>query len=480
MQHVQIPQSRCLAGASRCDITPPAGIYHRMWGAATHDRSTGIHQPLTATAVYLENPAGKAAGEDAKMLVALDHCLLRQEEMNELLDRVSAAAELPRDCLIVFFSHTHAAGLMEYQRQSLPGGELIPAYLEQLAAKVATLVRAARTFKQPATIAYGVGRCSLAANRDYFDEQRRQYVCGYHPEGATDDTVLVARVTGAKDQALATIVNYACHPTTLAWENTLISPDYLGAMRDVVERASAAPCFFIQGASGDLGPRDGFVGEVAVAERNGRQLGYAVLSALEAIPAAGHDYQYAGPVISGATLGIWEQVPVSDERQRELGLWQSHTFVVPLKYRQDLPPQEELLQQRVKWEREEASAKAAGDALRARDARAMVERMTRGLTRVRHLPAGDWFPYHVQLWRMGDAVWIGLGGEHYHVLQRELRARFPAIPIIIGTLANGSEVSYLLDKESYGKGLYQENVSVLAQGCLETLIEAIADKIQPL
>ena len=49
------------------------------------------------------------------------------------------------------------------------------------------------------------------------------------------------------------MVNYACHPTTLAWENTLISPDFPGAMREVVERATAAPCVFLQGASGDLG-----------------------------------------------------------------------------------------------------------------------------------------------------------------------------------------------------------------------------------
>ena len=41
---------------------------------------------------------------------------------------------------------------------------------------------------------------------------------------------------------------------------------------------------FLQGASGDTGPRDGFVGDTEVADRNGRQLGYAALSALESIP----------------------------------------------------------------------------------------------------------------------------------------------------------------------------------------------------
>ena len=36
-------------------------------------------------------------------------------------------------------------------------------------------------------------------------------------------------------KAVAVVVNYACHPTTLAWQNTLISPDYPGALRELVE-----------------------------------------------------------------------------------------------------------------------------------------------------------------------------------------------------------------------------------------------------
>jgi hypothetical protein len=79
---------------------------------------------------------------------------------------------------------------------------------------------------------------------------------------------------------------------------------------------------------------------------------------------------------------------------------------------------------------------------------------------------------------MGDALWIALNGEHYNVLQRRLRAAFPDHPLIIGTLANGSAVWYLPDAESYGKGLYQEEASVLARGSLEALIESITDTIQ--
>ena len=49
MTHVRTSQSRCRFSLAWDDITPPADIYHRMWGAAKHERATGVHRPLRAT-----------------------------------------------------------------------------------------------------------------------------------------------------------------------------------------------------------------------------------------------------------------------------------------------------------------------------------------------------------------------------------------------------------------------------------------------
>ena len=70
-------------------------------------------------------------------------------------------------------------------------------------------------------------------------------------------------------------------------------------MRELVEDATGKPCVFLQGASGDLGPREGYVGDSAVADRNGRQLGHAVLATLESMPPPGTRYCYRGPLVSG-------------------------------------------------------------------------------------------------------------------------------------------------------------------------------------
>ena len=92
-----------------------------------------------------------------------------------------------------------------------------------------------------------------------------------------------AAATDLLGDLVTVFVNYACHPTTLAWENRLLSPDFVGAAREILEQAFEAPALFLQGASGDLAPRDNYVGDVAVADQNGRQLGYAAAAAIEAV-----------------------------------------------------------------------------------------------------------------------------------------------------------------------------------------------------
>ena len=88
MPNVDTAQSFCRVGVARGEITPPIGTYHRMWGAATHDRSTGVHRPLTATALVFRPLDEAASGE--QVVVALDHCLLWAREMAALLATVCA------------------------------------------------------------------------------------------------------------------------------------------------------------------------------------------------------------------------------------------------------------------------------------------------------------------------------------------------------------------------------------------------------
>lgn len=481
--HLVAPASRCRLGIGRVDVTPPVGIYHRMWGAATHDRSTGVHRPLTATALDLRplDPAD----DDRQVLVALDHCLLWAEEMEALLADVASRCGLPRPALLIHFGHTHAAGLMGRERADLPGGEWIAPYLARLAEQIATALRAAEGSLREVSLDYGLGRSNLAAHRDLWEPDvgatgAGRFVCGLNPEGPADDTLLLIRATDECGRPLASMVNYACHPTTLAWQNTLISPDFPGALRELVERETGAPCVFLQGASGDLGPREGFVGDPAVADRNGRQLGHAALAAWEALPPPLARFEYAGAVESGALLGTWEYRPRRSEELAGLGRWRRRAWTVPLDYRSDQPDAAQASAQRAALQAEERRLRDAGDVGQAAVLRAKVERLTRHLQRLAGLPAGATFPMPVTLWQMGEAFWVAVESELYQDFQlalRELGAEAGAAVVVL-TLCNGSRPGYLPTAETYGKGIYQESISMVAPGSLERLTAAVLDQIR--
>jgi hypothetical protein len=367
---------------------------------------------------------------------------------------------------------------MSRTRSNLPGGDLIGPYLDSMGETCARIAAEAAKSAEAATLVYGTARCSLARHRDFWDAVSKQFVCGFNPDGPSDDTVLVAKGLATNGKTLGTVVNYACHPTTLAWENTLISPDYVGAMREVVEANTAAPCLFLQGASGQLGPWEGFVGDTRVADRNGRQLGFAALSGLEALPEPSTFYEYAGPVVSGAILGTWKHRPFDAQQEEESRHWQSHDFTVNLQYRMELPTEAETREALAKWEAEEATARSANDTKRVSECRARAEQMTRQLTRLAALPPGKGYPFRVSVIRLGSALWVFVPGELYQEFQITLRKRFPQLAVVIATLTNDWQPGYLPAASSYGYGIYQDVIAAVSPGSLEALIESVGREIE--
>lgn len=467
---VDSSQSIGKVGVAQLDITPPIGIYHRMWGAAKHDQATGVHRPLMLSVLWMENSESTS---EKFVLITMDHCILDGAEIKAIRKLVSTSCNINEFNVVVSLSHTHGSGWMSRGRSNLPGGELIGPYLDGLIQKCASTALNAMDNSQSAFVTFGSTRCNLAAHRDYYDETSKQFVCGFNPEGLADDTVLLARIENADGKCFATLVNYACHPTTLAWENTKISPDYIGSMREIIEKETLAPCLFLQGASGDLGPKEGFVGDHKVADRNGRQLGYAVLSGLQCLAPSAMHFIYAGPVVSGATLGIWNHQPLQKEELNSKKRWGFKEVTVQLPYRSDLPTLEKTEIQLLHWQQEEANALASGDQIKARDCRALVEQMTRQITRLSSLSGTKTHPYTFPLLLWGDSLWVFLPGELYQMFQINLRKQFPSHAVIVATLSNEWQPGYLPEASSYGYGIYQEKIATVAPGCLEILLETV-------
>ena len=191
------------------------------------------------------------------------------------------------------------------------------------------------------------------------------------------------------------------------------------------------------------------------------------------------DFHYDGPVVSGATLGTWKNRAFNDARLAQTQRFQGARATVDLPTKPK-PDADALARELAEWKTAIAAADARGDALAARDATAKAERARRWIARLDNIPDGETFPFEYSVYRLGDAIWITCGGEPYNVIIATLRERFPDETLILSPVSGDLQVAYLLPSDRYGVGLYQEEPSILAPGCLEMLTETLADRIEAL
>jgi hypothetical protein len=367
--------------------------------------------------------------------------------------KVIAGLGIKEDQLQLHLTHTHAGPNTACDVAHLEGGELLAPYHQFAVESIISACKEAKDKAVAATITWAYGKCDLAVNRELpcgvVD------IVGFNPGVAADDTLTVGRVSDASGKIIATVVNYACHPTTLAWQNTDVSPDFIGAAREMVQQKTGAPMLFLQGASGDLAPRDGYVGDHEIADKNGRILGFASLAVLEKMIPSGKAMRFKRRVESGALLGEWEDYAFDSSSFTDAVRLD---IDVPL---QDLPTFEELEE---RWKDIDAGA-----------------RETR-LARARKLRTGyvlenQRAKHPVWIWAWGDAIIVGQPGEAYSYFQMELRRRHPDRVIFVLNCTNGPGYVYIPTPDAYDRYRYQSWQTLLEVGALELITDEVSAAI---
>lgn len=441
---VKQPSFKGIIGVAQKDITPPVGIYARSWGAAVHDVAEGIHRPLVLTCITFQT------SENEKPLVLIGADLgwwKSSDDEKNLRNGILKALQLDESRLMFCLSHTHAGPSLFSEDQNKPGGALIVPYLKHILDQSVAAAKEALTSAGTATLTWNYGKCNLAVNRDLPDPNKERLVVAMNPSNEADDTLLVGRITNSQQEIIGTLVNYACHPTTLAWDNRLISPDYIGAMREVVESTTGAPTLFLQGASGELSPREQYVGDVRVADNYGRQLGYAVLSALESLFAPQAGLALTEIVESGATLGIWSPTTYTPSTTISVEMVD---VALPLKSMPSLAEIEKA------WEE--------------CDDNVVKERLWRKRGIRKTVGEGDVSQMPLWVWRLGDSFLIGQANETYSEFQLELRKKLAPNTVAAINIVNGY-AGYLPQRELYKNDMYAVWQTPFEAGGLELVTE---------
>src|SRR5262245_62020444 len=112
---------RGLIGVARADITPPAGIYARSWGAAKHDVAEGVRRPLVLSCISFQpNDA-----DPPLLLMALDMMTWRSREDEwAIRGAMIDSMNLDPSRVMMCASHTHSSPGIRLEDSGKPGGHL--------------------------------------------------------------------------------------------------------------------------------------------------------------------------------------------------------------------------------------------------------------------------------------------------------------------------------------------------------------------
>jgi neutral ceramidase len=272
------------AGVAKVDITPPPGLpmYGFLDRLKDNKFSTGTLDPLYARVLVLQ------AGEKRLALVTLDlGRTFRESDLVQLRQQLKASAGV--SFLIVTASHTHSGpNILDKDADGR-----LQAWETSAIEKISAAVVEASGHLVEARIGAGRGEVYIGYNRRQLQPHGIVKMLwtnpGKQPTSPLDPTVFVMRVDDAEGEPLAIFVNYACHPVVFGSDNLSYSSDFVGVMRDTVEKAfdQKPLCLFLQGADGDINPyyATTLLSDGAAAKRQwtGGQLGKEAVRVAKAI-----------------------------------------------------------------------------------------------------------------------------------------------------------------------------------------------------
>ncbi len=270
------------AGVAAAEITPNGPV--PLFGYPRVERvSSGVHDPLFASALYLDN------GDCSVVLIALDLLMLDTRTARALRRSVARRVAVPESHVFVSCTHTHS-GPVTSDLLAWHGDPAVPppdpAYLESVAERAAEAALRAATAARPVEIAWTVADAKgIGGNR-------------LSADGVTDPEagLLVVRPSDG-DRPLALVIVYGMHPTVLHEDSTLVSADFVHYTRQQLRDRFGQPLTVLYHTApcGNQSPRR-FVRAQTFeeAERLGRALGRAIVGAVDRLKA--DDFHRSGPL----------------------------------------------------------------------------------------------------------------------------------------------------------------------------------------
>lgn len=393
------------AGVAKTIITPQKPIL--LAGYADRDRpAEGKVHDLWVKALSLEDVNGYRL-----LLLTSDLCGIPKWMFDSVCEEIKKRLNLVHPQIRITYSHTHCAPVIKhdlecyYQVDEIQQ-KLIEEYSQWLETKILATIEEAFGNMKPAMLFAGEGICTFAVNRRNNQEADIPLILarGEKPKGPVDHSVPVLAVRDEKGNLIAIVFAYACHNTTMNFYKWC--GDYAGFAQIALERMHpGATAMFVAGCGGDQNPLPRR--SLELCEKYGQNLADSVEEVLR-------------------------------HRMREIEpIFKSNFAFVNLDY-DKVVSKEEL-----------AEARASEMAYRRRWAEMMLKMQAEGVK------FASSYPYAIQVWKLGDLLWISLAGEV--LVDYALRIKREFGESIWVTSYAHYLVGYIPSKRNWEEGGYEVN-----------------------
>ena len=252
-------------GVSYHSITPKIGAF--IAGDKNNRRFTTVHDSLYVKAMVLSDSKNTMA------ILVYDCIGMLHPTLVEIRKEVSSripASEFDTSHIVMASTHTHSGpdvvGI--WGPDQMTSG-VDSEYMEKIIQKSADAIDAAWKNRQEATVVYA---------ETQFGED---WVFNISDSLSLDRSLTILQFLDHKGESIATLNNFACHPTIMDGASSAVSADYVSSMYTVLNKKIGGVNFFLQGAIGGwVQPEYEAKSFESVYER-GQELGTKIITALE-------------------------------------------------------------------------------------------------------------------------------------------------------------------------------------------------------
>ena len=212
-------------GYAETDITPKMPM--QLVGFNRKDNtSRGVLKPLYAQVAVWES-------KDRCCLITIDSIGFKRELADELRSKVRSILKVSSDKVMLCFSHCHSAPNIDDSEE----------YFKMVCENIVIAVQRAEADMNLVLVGWDNAEVTIGVNRRENNTKLDQRagilkVCGLDKE---ERKLLLVRVTA--------------HCNVLKRDNYLISPDYFGNIRELLQEKFGCPVMVVQGSAGNIAPK---------------------------------------------------------------------------------------------------------------------------------------------------------------------------------------------------------------------------------